>query len=394
MGIQMEQMSSVLLAINGGSSSVKFAVFDAANPTERLANGEAQRVGQPGASISARGLGDDIDNQAITAADHGEAAGPLIAWLKNRLGNRQVAAIGHRIVHGGLHLRDHCVISDAVLQQLRDAREMDLAHLPREIALIESFAKAFPGAKQVACLDTAFFKELPTVSRLLPIPRRFFNAGVSRFGFHGLSYTYLMGELARLDPQLVSQGKVVLAHLGSGASMAAVVAGKPIDTSMSFTPTAGLMMGTRCGDLDPGTILHLMRQEKLSIDGMTKLLNKQSGLLGVSETSADMRDLIERRTTDPRAAEAVDLFCYTARKLIGSFAAAMGGLDAIIFAGGIGEHSVEARAGICAGLQFLGVAIDPSRNATNSPVISAGTVPVRIIRTDEEAMIARICQRA
>jgi acetate kinase len=267
-------MSQTILTINGGSSSVKFAVFDAADPAVRLAGGEAQRVGQPDATISATGLGAAVDKQPIQAADHGEAAGPLIDWLKVRLADRTVSAIGHRIVHGGLHLRDHCVITNAVLTQLREAQELDLAHLPREIALIEAFAKAFPGVKQVACFDTAFFKDLPAVAKLLPIPRRYFDAGISRFGFHGLSYMYLMGELKKLDPQLAANGKVILAHLGSGASMAAVVAGKPIDTSMSFTPTAGLMMGTRCGDLDPGTILHLMRQEKLSPDQMTQMLNK------------------------------------------------------------------------------------------------------------------------
>jgi acetate kinase len=202
-----------------------------------------------------------------------------------------------------------------------------------------------------------------------------------------------MGELAKLDPQIASNGKVILAHLGSGASMAAVSAGKPIDTSMSFTPTAGLMMGTRCGDLDPGTVLHLMRNENLSIDQATQLLNEESGLLGVSETSADMRDLFSKRGTDARAAEAVDLFCYTARKYIGSYAAAMGGLDCIVFAGGIGEHSAEARAGICDRLQFLGVEIDAAKNSASAPVISSGRIPVRVIATDEEAMIARIVAR-
>jgi acetate kinase len=383
-------MSSVFLTINGGSSSVKFAVFDADQPDHRLANGEAQRVGQPGATLSAKGLGEPVKDQPIEAADHGEAAGPLIDWLKARLGEKSIAAIGHRIVHGGLHLLDHCEINDDVLRQLRDAKELDLAHLPREIALIEAFAKAFPNVKQVACFDTAFFKDLPTLAKLLPIPRRFFNSGIHRFGFHGLSYSYLMGELAKLDPQIASTGKVILAHLGSGASMAAVSAGKPIDTSMSFTPTAGLMMGTRCGDLDPGTVLHLMRSENLSIDQATQLLNKQSGLQGVSETSGDMRDLVAKRSSDPRAAEAVDLFCYTARKYIGSYAAAMGGLDCIVFAGGIGEHSVDARAGICNGLKLLGVEIDPTRNSASTPIISSGKVTVRVIATDEEAMIARI----
>jgi acetate kinase len=338
-------------------------------------------------------LGEEIKNQPIDAAHHGDAAETIMDWLMSRIGDQTIAGIGHRIVHGGLRLLDHVRITPDVLNQLRAARELDLAHLPREILLIEAFEKKFSTVPQVACLDTAFFKNLPTLAKLLPIPRRFFNAGVHRFGFHGLSYTYLMGELAKLDPQIASNGKVILAHLGSGASMAAVSAGKPIDTSMSFTPTAGLMMGTRCGDLDPGTVLHLMRNENLSIDQATQLLNEESGLLGVSETSADMRDLFSKRGTDARAAEAVDLFCYTARKYIGSYAAAMGGLDCIVFAGGIGEHSAEARAGICDRLQFLGVEIDAAKNSASAPVISSGRIPVRVIATDEEAMIARIVAR-
>jgi acetate kinase len=294
------------------------------------------------------------------------------------------------VVHGGFHLLDHQLITEKVLDQLKEAKELDLAHLPREIGLIESFGTQFPGIPQVACLDTAFFKDLPTLSKLLPIPRKYFDAGIHRFGFHGLSYTYLMQELRRIAGDTVADGRVILAHLGSGASMAAVKNGKPIDTSMSFTPTAGLMMGTRCGDLDPGVLVHLIRNEKLSADDLNDLLNRQSGLLGVSETSADMRDLVGKRTSDPRAAEAVDLFCYQAKKYIGNFAAALGGIDTLVFAGGIGEHSADARAGICSDLKFLGIEIDPAKNTANAAILSTGPTAVRVIATDEEIMIARI----
>lgn len=385
-----KSVSPAILAINGGSSSVKFALFESSDPPKRILSGEIQRVGQPGTVMSASGIGEPVDKMPIQAGNHGEAASRLIDWLRGRLGERRIAGIGHRIVHGGLHLRDHQIVNEEVLRQLREAKELDLAHLPREIALIEAFQKQFPDVPQMACLDTAYFKDLPIVSKLLPIPRKYFDAGIHRFGFHGLSYTYLMQELRKTAGDAAADGRVILAHLGSGASMAAVHCGKPIDTSMSFTPTAGLVMGTRTGDLDPGLVVHLLRHYNLSTDQWGDLVNKQSGLLGVSETSADMRDLIARRAADPRAAQAVDLFCYQAKKWIGSFAAALGGLDTIVFAGGIGEHSVEARAAICDGLDFLGIKLDAAKNASNAPVISTGKVVVRVIATDEEAVIARL----
>jgi acetate kinase len=230
------------------------------------------------------------------------------------------------------------------------------------------------------------------VSRRLPIPRRYDAAGVRRFGFHGLSYAYLIEELARLAGPRAVIGNVVLAHLGAGASMAAVKNGKSIDTTMAFTPTAGLMMATRPGDIDGGLLVHLMRIENMTWQRMDDLLNRECGLLGVSETSADMRDLIAHRDTDPRAAEAVDLFCYTARKWLGALAAALGGVDTVVFAGGIGEHSPLARAGICAGLEFSGIKLDATANDAGAAIISTADSPatIRIIKTDEEVMIARI----
>jgi len=380
----------VLLTINGGSSSIKFAVFDAADSSSRIFSGEIQRVGQPGTVISAKGLGEEIKNQAIEAADHAAAAERLIDLLRTRLGERTISGIGHRVVHGGLQLIDHQIINASVLDQLRAAMEFDAVHLPREIALIESFGRQFPGVPQVACFDSAFHRDLPTVAKMLPIPRKYFERGVHRLGFHGLSYAYLMKELRRVGGDPVADGKVILAHLGSGASMAAIKNGKPIDTSMAFTPTAGVMMGTRPGDLDPGLLLYLLRSEKRSADQLDDLLNKKCGLLGVSDTSSDMRDLIEHRSTDARAAEAVDLFCYSAKKMIGAFAASLGGLDTLVFSGGIGEHSADARAEICRGLEFLGIELHPFFNSSNKVVISAGRVTVRVMTTDEEAMIAHI----
>ena len=376
----------VLLTVNGGSSSIKFAVYDPGNPPARLLAGQVERVGQPDASLSAKGNGPDVAEQPLGG---GDAVAALTDWLRDRLGGRPVGAIGHRVVHGGLTVHDHAVVTPALLDQLRAAIPLDPAHLPREIGLVESFAKAFPGVPQVACFDTVFFRDLPAASRTLPIPKRYADAGVRRFGFHGLSYTYLMRELARLDPAAAA-GRVILAHLGSGASLAAVRAGRPVDTTMSFTPTAGLVMGTRCGDLDPGFVSYLLRTEHPSADQLDDLLNKQSGLLGISGTSADMRDLVARRAADPAAALAVDMFCTSAKKWVGALAAELGGLDTLVFAGGIGEHSPDARAGICDGLAFLGVEVDDAANHGGGEVISHGRVPVRVIPTDEEVTIATI----
>jgi acetate kinase len=382
----------VILTINGGSSSIKFAAFDAALISSRLLSGEVQRVGQPGTALSAKGLGEETENQSIDAADQSAAVDHLADLLRARLGDRKIVGIGHRIVHGGLHLIDPQIITDQVLDQLRDATMFDAAHLPREIALIENFAKHFPGVTQVACFDSAFHKDLPTVAKMLPIPRKYFERGVHRLGFHGLSYAYLMQELKKVAGDEAAGGRVILAHLGSGASLAAVKNGKPIDTSMAFTAIAGVMMGTRPGDLDPGLLLYLLRSEKMSADQIDELLNKKCGLLGVSDTSADMRDLINRRNDDRRAAEAVDLFCYSVRKMIGAFAAALGGVDTLVFSGGIGEHSAEARAGICDGLDFLGIRISSDSNCAGKAEISAGQVSVRVIPTDEEAVIASTVQ--
>jgi acetate kinase len=271
---------------------------------------------------------------------------------------------------------------------------LDLDHLPREIALIEGFRDAFPETPQVACFDTAFHKDLPRIAQLLPIPRRYLDAGVRRFGFHGLSYTYLMGQLAVVAGAEAAKGRVILAHLGSGASMAAVHNGKPIDTTMAFTPTSGLMMGTRPGDLDPGLLMYLMKDQKLSTEDMDKFISERCGLIGVSETSSDMRDLLRARNHDPRAAETVQLFCYLAKKHLCALGSTLGGVETIVFAGGIGEHSPEIRAGICDGLGFLGLKLDPSRNNLAHDVISSDESPVtvRIIPTDEELVIARIVE--
>jgi acetate kinase len=282
-----------------------------------------------------------------------------------------------------------------MVQELRQLSPFDPEHLPEEILLTEAFHRRFPDLPQVACFDTAFHHDLPRVARLLPIPRRYEAQGVRRYGFHGLSYAFLMGELARLAGSDAAQGRVILAHLGNGASLAAVRDGKPVDTSMSFTPTAGLPMSTRSGDLDPGLVWYLARTENMSAKQFNEMVNFQSGLLGVSETSSDMRDLLACETKDVRAAEAVAMFCYQIKKWIGAFAAVLGGLDTLVFAGGIGENAPPVRARICDGLGFLGIELEEKRNVACAEVISAETsrIPVRVIRTDEEWMIASMVRR-
>jgi acetate kinase len=392
-----------ILTINGGSSSIKFAVYEIAKPLRRVFGGQVERIGLEGTRLSARGLDGKKEERAVDAGTFERGAEVIVGFIDERLAKAppsgegdksrgaSLAGIGHRVVHGGIHLLDTQVIDDEVMAELRRTQPLDLAHLPRQIALIEAFRKAYPNLPEVACFDTAFHRDLPRVAQMLPIPRRYFEQGVRRFGFHGLSYTYLMGRIREIASEGAAKGRIILAHLGSGASMAAVSGGKPVDTTMAFTPTAGLVMGTRPGDIDPGLLVYMMRVEKKPAEEMDEFISHECGLAGVSGGSSDMRDLVERQENDEAARDAVNLFCYQAKKWIGAYAAAMGGLDMLVFSGGIGEHSVEARAGICAGLEFLGIRVDPKRNRGGEEIISAngGAVVVRVIPTDEEIVIAQ-----
>lgn len=383
-----------LLAINAGSSSIKFALFAAGKPPVRLRGGKIDRIGHRDAKLTL------VDGAAAAQSSTVEVDGTsfpsavadLLRWLESQDWFGGVDAIGHRVVHGMSHTTPQRA-TPKLLAELKRIGTLDPDHLPQEIQLIEAIRKRLPELPQVLCFDTAFHRDMPRRSILLPIPRRFESAGIRRYGFHGLSYTYLMQELTRLRDPSATRGRVILAHLGSGASLAAVRDGHCIDTTMGFTPTGGLMMGTRPGDLDPGVLIYLADSERMDAAALRRMLNHESGLLGASETSADIRDLLTREAQDVRAAEAIELFCYLAKKAVAAFAGALGGVDSLVFAGGIGENSPDIRARICAGLEFLGIGLSGPRNALNADVISSdaeSAVTVRVIRTDEESVIAQL----
>ncbi len=364
-------MAETILTLNAGSSSLKLGLFDDSRPPRRLVSHTIARIGPE-------------------SVDHAQALDDALAKLDPHGGLQSVSAIGHRIVHGGPRYASPQIVTPEVLAELRRIAVLDPDHLPAEIAIVEAMRSRASSLPQVACFDTAFHRTMPRVARLLPIPRRYEAEGLQRYGFHGLSYTYLVQELARVAGEPAASARVVIAHLGSGASLAAIRSRKCIDTTMSFTPNSGVPMGTRSGDVDPGVLLYLLREGGLGIDQLDDLLSRQSGLLGVSETSSDMRDLLERRESDPRAADAVALFCHCVRKAIGAMAATLGGLETLVFSGGIGENAAPIRAEITRGLEHLGIRLDDARNTASAAVIStdASACTVRVIRTDEESVIA------
>jgi acetate kinase len=382
-----------VLTINAGSSSIKFGVYRVGPPLTSLLHGKVDRVGRDGTTLSWT-AGAKSGERPLDSRDPGAAADLLVEWLAEQDAFATIHGVGHRVVHG-LERVEPARITPDVLDDLHRATPYAPDHLPREIELIDAIRKRHPAVPQVACFDTAFHAAMPNVAKLLPIPRRYAGRGVRRYGFHGLSYAFLIEELARVAGPEAPRGRVILAHLGSGASLAALRDGRSIDTSMGFTPAAGLVMSTRTGDLDPGLVTFLARTEQMTASAFHRLVNQEAGLLGVSELSSDMRDLLAREHEDVRAAEAVALFCYQAKKWVGAFAAALGGLDTLVFSAGIGERSAPVRARICEGLGFLGIELDAVRNGSNAAVIStdASRVTLRVIATDEELMIARSVTR-
>lgn len=390
------EVKSVVLVLNAGSSTLKFAAFQKnAMHVDRVLTGAIDRVGRRDSQFRVdAGGGSPELRQRIDTRQRRHCVGLILAALRRRFPAAKIVAGGHRVVHGGSKFSVPQRVSAKLLGALRRLSPFDPDHLPFEIELIQELQRHLPRTPQVACFDTAFHRGMPRVAKMIPIPRRYAAKGVERYGFHGLSYSYLLEELGRIDAR-AAKGRVILAHLGNGASLAAVHGGKSVDTSMGFTPAAGLVMSTRAGDLDPGLLSFLARREQMTPTQFEQMVNHRSGLLGVSGTSSDVRDLLALEKRDGRAKDALALFCYQAKKWIGGYAAVLGGLDTLVFAGGIGENAPVIRERICTGLGFLGLALDRTRNARNAPVISkeGSRVSVRVIRTDEELMIARATVR-
>jgi acetate kinase len=380
-----------ILTINGGSSSIKFALFSLDALEIPLVHGAIKNIGVNTRFEYSEPTADMHSSLHLKAENITLVIQFLLRWLLERQKNYGVIkAIGHRVVHGLNHNAPERVTPE-LLELLRSISVFDPEHLPMEISLMEACSNQYPDAEQIACFDTSFHASMPMVSQRLPLPKAYFDKGIRRYGFHGISYEYLMSELKDVDPGSVSTHHVILAHLGSGSSLVAVKEGISIDTTMGFTPSSGVMMGSRTGDLDPGLVSYMLQSEKLTPTQFSKLVNHESGLLGVSGISGDVLELLANEKKSNDATMAIDLYCYQIKKAIGSLAAVLGGLDTIVFSGGIGENSPPIRRRICQGLEYLGIELDEERNIRNEAVISTRfrNVNVRVIKTNEERMIAR-----
>ncbi|HVB37220.1 MAG TPA: acetate/propionate family kinase [Vicinamibacterales bacterium] len=385
-------MTRRILTVNGGSSSLKSVVYEVAGQAPRRTYAASvQRIGTGTARFTVLAAdGRVLADRQERLPDLAAAVRRWLDWLRDRDDVTSVDAVGHRIVDGGPDGDRPKRLTPALIDALRRLVPLDPDHLPGQLAAVAAVEEAYPGVPQVGCFDTTFHRTLPPYARRYPLPRALAARGIERYGFHGLSYEYILSVL-RGEDAAAARGRILIAHLGGGASMAAVAGGVSVDTTMGLTPAGGLMMGTRCGDIDPGVLVRLLQLDNLTADGLNDLVNHRAGLLGVSETSADMHELLARAATDPRADEAVTLFCYIARKWLGALLAVLGGADLVVFTGGIGEHAPRVRAAICEGLAFAGIRIDAARNEANAPVISVEGQPVavRVIATNEEVMIAR-----
>jgi acetate kinase len=383
-------MKRQILCINSGSSSIKFALYAMGEGEESaLGSGAVERIGQSAGRIWLQREGQARVDRTDRFPDQRSALQAILGALQET-GCVVPDGVGHRVVSGGPRYLEHCRIDADFLQHIREYLRFAPLHLPAEIAAVEALQTAWPDIPQVACFDTAFHRTIPEVASRLPLPRNLWHEGVRKYGFHGLSYEYIVSRLG-----VAAQGRTIIAHLGNGASLAAVRDGRCMDTSMGLTPTGGLVMGTRCGDLDPGVLLYLIEEKGYDGPQLERLLNHLSGLLGISAISGDMQTLLSLRANEPHAQQALDIFAYSARKQIGALVAALGGIDRMVFTGGIGEHAAPMRWAICRGLEHLGLQLDPQRNDAQSAVIStaASAVQVQVIPTNEDLIIARHTQR-
>ncbi len=380
-----------ILTINTGSSSLKAGVYSLGASETLLLAARAERIGHSEGQLQITDTqGAPLLDQLGHLPDHDAALHALFAWFQGHRSGTAFDAVGHRVVHGGDRYQEPQRITDDLIATLQQLVPLDPNHLPQALAAIQAARQVYPSIPQVACFDTTFHRHMPPVAQHYALPHELWDQGVRRYGFHGLSYESIMDTLRRVDPAAAGH-RVIIAHLGNGASMAAVHRGSGVDTTMGLTPTGGLVMGTRSGDLDPGVLLYLLQTQGMSPTEVNTLVNQRSGLLGISGSTADMRDLLDEESRDPRATAAIALFCYQARKFLGALAAVLGGLDTLIFTGGIGEHAAPIRARICAGMDFLGIQLDERHNAANAPIISRddSAATVRVMPTDEDLMIAR-----
>ncbi|WP_082735382.1 MULTISPECIES: acetate/propionate family kinase [Hyphomicrobiales] len=381
------------LALNAGSSSLKFAVFPAQGETA-LATGQADRIGPEGTLKIKDAAGQPIEPAQGALTSHDTALAIVIATLKRAFPDLRIAAVGHRVVHGGIHYTAPVVVDENVLQTLSTLSSFAPLHQPHNMSGIRAAMEAFPGVAQIACFDTAFHRGQPLVNDMFALPHRYYEQGVRRYGFHGLSYEYITGEMARIAPHLMA-GRVVVAHLGNGASMCAIYRGRSVASSMGFSALDGLPMGTRCGQLDPGVMLYMLDQEKLNTAQIRQILYNESGLLGLSGgLSNDMRTLEEADT--PESHRTIDYFVFRIQRELGAMAAVMGGIDALVFCGGIGENSRVIRRRVCERLGWMGIEIDHGRNAESATVISSefARTTVMIVPTREDLVIARAARAA
>jgi acetate kinase len=386
-------MKQGILTINAGSSSIKFALFPLAHPILSIAeaSGQIDGIGAENTELVAKNrAGKLIAEEALGKVDHDQAFDALLKWFTASHADWEIVAVGHRVVHGGEHYSKPIVVTPHVLTRLTSYFPLAPLHQPHNVAGILALQALLPNVPQVACFDTAFHRSQPDVAQIFGLPRSITAEGVRRYGFHGLSYEFIARALPQHSRR--ADGRVVVAHLGNGASMAAMVNRKCVATTLGFSTIDGLVMGTRVGSLDPGVVLHLMETKGLSVKDMTKMLYKESGLLGVSGISQDMRTLLS--SDKPEAEEAVNLFCYRIARELGSLAAAAGGIDALVFTGGIGEHAAEVRRRVCIHSEWLGIRVNPEANARHDLNIAAGTssVDVLVIPTNEEWMMAHHAQ--
>ncbi len=386
-GVTEAEPQASILALNSGSSSLKFGLYrvDRAQ-TEMLISGEAEEIGGDQSSFHAQDCsGNALLTEHAAIATHRDAVVRISALLAHFKMPRP-DCIGHRIVHGGPNLRRHCLIDDAVLRELEAATPFAPLHTPAALSVIRFAQEHFPGLPQVACFDTAFHADLPDVARILPLPKELLSEGIRRYGFHGLSCESIVRQLGADRP-----GRLVIAHLGNGASITAVKNGVSVDTSMGLTPTGGVIMGTRSGDLDPGVLLYLIREKKLDAAQLEDILDRRSGLIGISGISNDMRILHERSSMSSDARLAIQMFCYSVRKQIAAMIAALDGVEMVVFSGGIGENDEAVRAAICVGLSWAGIGVDPDRNRAGESLLSdpESQCAVRIVRSEEDEQIAR-----